>query len=109
MEACTELQEASRVPLNVDKCQAVPLSAPSRLIQPLTSTVPPTRVAGCGFLIPPLDNPPKLFEVPLTADYEQAKKLAFARGVGGMIAATETWSPTKLNAPTLPSSALHPL
>ena len=97
VEACGEFAAASGVPLNVDKCQAVPLSAPSRLQQPPTSADPPTRVAGVGFVVPPQDKPPKLLGVPFTADYELAKQLAFQRRVGGMVAATEVWSQTQLN------------
>ena len=75
VEFCTEFQVASGVPLNVDKCQAVPLSVPARLTQPLTSTVPPTRVPGVGFAIPPQDRPPKLLGVPFTADYEASEEV----------------------------------
>ena len=96
VEACGEFAAASGVPLNVDKCQAVPLSKPSRLLQPPTSADPPTRVAGDGFVIPQQDKLPTLLGVPFTADYELAKQLAFQRRVGGMVAATEVWSQTQL-------------
>ena len=97
VDACREFHAASGVPLNVDKCQAVPLSAPSREAQPLEPQEPPSRVPGVGFLIPPASKPPKLLGMPYTADYELAKRLAFERRVGGMVAATSVWSQTKLN------------
>ena len=97
VEVCAEFAAASGVPLNVDKCQAVPLSAPSRLLQPATATEPPTRVAGAGFLIPAADKPPKLLGVPFTADFPLAMRLAYDRRLAGMLAAAGVWSQTQLN------------
>lgn len=97
VETCAEFRVASGVPLNVEKCVAVPLSPSAMLMQPATTTDPPVRVPGVGFIIPPADKPKKLLGIPFTANYTLAKQAAFGPRLGSMVAASGAWAARSLN------------